>query len=532
MDKLNESAEERLTSLESSQMQIQKDLKAFQTETGDSIKQILALLTSKKDPTRQPPTTPKQSANENSLKSVGWKVTVDLLQKELEERKAALGDMTALQETLESTTSEKSELEDRFQEMEKEKEQYRHEKELLEQRLDELGEKEKDPNRPNEFPSNDTILHNLLVAQIEFYFSNHHLKRDKPLMEKLCAQPDVGFVSFQEVLAFPKVRTLGQSEETVEKAVRASRHLMIKQKKDEEIWVGREQFQPPRAQEFPFRRTVFVYGIPPNKASNEKWIRDQFECFGTIAKVKFDSGAHSLPRKVGARLLSKETTRVVRLHMRDQDHTEYKFQNSHFHDHGATFYCHECQKLKNYKDGYYSNTSDTLTPHHQNCMFCVQCAAKKAENNLKYFQTRCHDHYQNPHSLKQLFGIDSNENSSQNLQSFRTCLVVFESQRQASKCVYVRSRLGIEGCFATHFHNYTRHKREISQGIEISEPSMMKQDSAFRLERRPAMTAQRSMGARVEKSYARMPNNGLSVPQMRKHQSTPTLGKNTRRGRR
>jgi len=530
MDSMNESAEERLTSLESSQMQIQKDLKAFQIETGDSIKQILALLTSKKDPARQPPTTPKQSEEETTHKAVGWKVTVDLLQKELEERKLALADVNALQQTLEQTTSEKSELEDRFQEVEKEKEQYRHEKELLEQRLEELGDQEgEQTNMPNEFPSNDTILHNLLVAQIEFYFSNHHLKRDKPLMEKLCMQPDVGFVSFAEVLAFPKVRTLGQSEETVEKAVRASRHLVIKQK-GEEIWVGREQFQPPRAQEFPFRRTVFVYGIPPNKASNEQWIRDQFECFGTIAKVKFDSGPHSLPRKVGARLLSKETTRVVRLHMRDQDHTEYKFQNSHSHDHGAVFYCHECQKMKNYKDGFY--TSDKLTQQ-QNFMFCVQCAAKRAESNLKYFQTRCQNHYQNPHSLKQLFGIDLNEYSNQNLQSFRTCLVVFESQRQASKCVYVRSRLGIEGCFATHFHNYTRHKREISQGIDLPEPSMMKQDSAFRLEpRRPTMTPQRSMGARVDMSYARMPNNGLSVPQMRKHQSTPTLGKNTRRGRR
>ena len=37
MDNINESAEERLTSLESSQMQIQKDLKAFQIETGDSV---------------------------------------------------------------------------------------------------------------------------------------------------------------------------------------------------------------------------------------------------------------------------------------------------------------------------------------------------------------------------------------------------------------------------------------------------------------------------------------------------------------
>jgi len=519
MDKLNESAEERLTSLESSQIQIQSDLKAFQKETGDNIKQILALLSNNSQSAKpDPPATPKTSDEEVHHKAVGWKVTVDLLQKELEAKKVALADIDHLRDTLKQTTLEKSELEDQLQEVEKEREQHKHEKELLQQRLMELGVKEEDANGPSEFPSNETILHNLLVAQIEFYFSNHHLKRDKPLMEKLCDPPDVGFVNLEEVTSFPKVRTLGQGDDVIRKAVDASRHLCVKEN-DGVVLIGREQFQPPRAQEFPFRRTVFVYGIPPSKAQNESWIREQFECFGNIAKVKFDSGPHSLPRKVGARLLSKEKTRVVRLHMRDQDHTEFKFQK--FNAHNAqvtTYYCHECGKVKNYKDGYY--VSDKRSP--QSCVFCVQCAAKRAESNLKYFQTRCHNHYMDSDSLKQLFGIDLNEYSNTNLQSFRTCLVVFESQRQASKCVYVRSRLGIEGCFATHFHNYTRHKREISQGIELPEPSMSKQDSQFRLEPRRNMAPQRSVGARVEKSFARMP--GLSMPKMRKHQSTPALG--------
>ena len=103
--------------------------------------------------------------------------------------------------------------------------------------------------------------------------------------------------------------------------------------------------------------------------------------------------------EVGARLLSKEKARVVRLHMRDQDHTEFKFQK--FNAHNAqvtTYYCHECGKVKNYKDGYY--VSDKRSP--QSCVFCVQCAAKRAESNLKYFQTRCHNHYMDSDSLKQV----------------------------------------------------------------------------------------------------------------------------------
>ena len=58
-----------------------------------------------------------------------------------------------------------------------------------------------------EFPSNETIIHNLLTSQVEFYFSDHHLKRDKPLMEKLCTTDNgkQGFIPFDEVCNFPKV---------------------------------------------------------------------------------------------------------------------------------------------------------------------------------------------------------------------------------------------------------------------------------------------------------------------------------------
>lgn len=524
--------EERITSLESSQAEMKTELSKFQTETSENIKKILNLLTTSKSQKPGQASTPKVSNDEEPVQesAVGWKVTVDILQAELEAKKVALADIEHLRDTLDTTTTEKSELEDRLAQVEKERETYKHEKELLQQRLEQLdkeGENNEKDKTTYEFPSNETILHNLLVAQIEFYFSNHHLKRDKPLMEKLCDEPDVGFVKFEEVVAFPKVRTLGQSDEVIRKAIEASRFL-VTNLKDKQLLVGREQFSPPRAQEFPFRRTVFVYGIPPNKAKDEEWIREQFECFGTIAKIKFDSGNHTLPRKVGARLLSKDATRVVRLHMRDQAHTEYKFKKHGGTDSIPTYYCHECQKMKNYKDGYYVSKEDNL--HQQSCVFCVQCAAKKAESNLKYFQNRCHKQYLDSDSLKQLFGIDLNQYSSSNLASFRTCLVVFESQRQASKCVYVRSRLGIEGCFATHFHNYTRHKREISQGIELSEPSLSKQDSQFRLEPRKPMMPQRSVGARIERSVTRNSfGGGLSIPQMKKHQSTPALGNSRRR---
>merc|ERR1712048_685661 len=43
----------------------------------------------------------------------------------------------------------------------------------------------------------------------------------------------------------------------------------------------------------------------------------------------------------------------------------------------------------------------------------------------------------------------------------KTALVVFASQRQASKCAYVRTRIAYKGSFATHFHHYSKVKKEI-----------------------------------------------------------------------
>merc|ERR1719464_2180599 len=48
------------------------------------------------------------------------------------------------------------------------------------------------------------------------------------------------------------------------------------------------------------------------------------------------------------------------------------------------------------------------------------------------------------------------------LETRRTALVVFASQRQASKCAYVRTRIAWKGAFATHFHHYSKVKKEIT----------------------------------------------------------------------
>lgn len=520
----------RMAALESSQLKIVKDFKEVQTAVTllPSMQAMLSTLTKQlqkrgalaisSDAVEED----KESEEDNKMHA--WQATTTILEKQLEEKNDTLRGLEELVKTLQA---DQTNLQIQISDLEKERDTYKHKAEVAEQELG--GYREEEPGETIlEFPSNETILHNLLIAQIEFYFSNHHLKRDKPLMERLCSKPDVGYIPFDEVCQFPKVRTLGQAPETIKKAVLASKYLTLKGGEGENLSkaiVGRHQFQPPKAQEFPFRRTVFVYGIPPEKKEN--WITTQFDCFGVISKVKFDSGEHSLPRKVGARLLSKEPSRVVQLKVRDADHTEYKFRNCNAVNGMSNYTCHDCQKMKNYRDGFYSSDRHGHFQQYPTVL-CVQCAAKRAENNLRFFEKSqsSGSHYSDPTSLKRLFGID--QGGSENLTKFRTCLVVFESQRQASKCVYVRSRLGIEGCFATHFHNYTRHKREISQGIDTTgddEPPM----GLHRLQAAPQRSVPVMRGARVEpRPYKRdygaresFGTAGLTRPGMNRHKSAP-----------
>jgi len=543
----------RLDTVETEVIDLKKTVQQFQSDTSSQLEKILKCMLSIRKSGKG-----EERTNESENFRNAWMATTDLMSgqkdravEEMEHEKMKREGTqklnSQLQNNVEDLQKETIQLQEQVAVIEKERDHWKHEKELLDQELEEKGEKKTVGKR--EFPSNETIIHNLLTSQVEFYFSDHHLKRDKPLMEKLCTTDNgkQGFIPFDEVCNFPKVRTLGQDKEVIKRAVQASKYLEIKEINGKMV-IGRSQFSPPAPQQFPFRRTVFVYGIPLGK--DEIWIRNQFECFGVITKVKFDSGPHSCPRKVGARLLNKEDTRVIRLHIRDSKHTEFVFKKAHGAD-MTTYICGECQRMKKFTEGYYMST-DANIPVHMPYMFCIQCAAKKAEENLKFYQQRTQAHYENPNQFKDLFGIDQKLYSERedDLSRFITCLIVFESQRQASKCVYVRSRLGIEGCFATHFHNFTRHKREICapDGDGLISPPMMKESSSFTLKRIP-MKSQKStpiMGHNYtlkrmpmkhqnsnpsrsmhKKSWRKQHHHGdLQPPPMLRGQSAPTYYRN------
>jgi len=496
----------RLANLEEQMKQQREDQKnteallvGIPTQLDQMMELISKLTGTEKDLSLSPmPMTPADS----SLSA--WKATSNILEKQLNIKMSSENEeIENLKLNVDELQKETTNQTDALLQMTTERNKWKHASELMMQEKDRKSSDDDDSRFAINFPSNETVIHNLLMSQIEFYFSDHHLKRDKPLMMKLTAEP-VGYITFDEVCTFPKIRTLGQDKDVVRKAIMGSKYLSTQLGEGGNLLhVGRAEFTPPRAQDFPFRRTVFVYGVQPQFA-NENWIRNQFDCFGTIVKVKFDSGPRSSPRKVGARLLRKEPSRVTRLQIQDANHTEFKFSKT-LPENLTQYICHKCNRLKEYSDGYYA-----ARPGRQACfLFCIQCAAKKAEENMNTYNNYRSD----DNAVKEILGIDDHDTGD--INSFVSCLIVYESQRQASKCVYVRSRLGIDGCFATHFHNYTRNKKEIcgEENGDLGPPGFSKQESSHKLV--PLMSHSVTAGARF--------NLRNDPPSMKRATTAPTV---------
>ena len=391
-----------------------------------------------------------------------------------------------------------------------------------------------------EYPPESTVIQNLLQAQVEFYFSDYNLKRDKRLLSDVVKPPRKGFLKLDEVMKLSRIRQLCSEIETLEEALRRSNILtLIREKKennkvndndkqtegkdqeekkkdiggdnDDEkekekdgddkivtsqqkdndyiIWVGRLAFEKPREKEFPFRRTVFIFGIPVD--SSEEFLHEMLKPFGSVSKIQFDHSPDGIDRKIGIRFLNKP--RVYTLYYYDPNKHQTQMLNQQkingLSGNGIlddddellinpnrqamifkTTYdisgglpisdvnddqklknikCHKCGKDKSVSEGFYTTSEWKV-------IYCAQCAAQLAEDQLNvYYKERNIPQYQHNPRHKWL-GLPPND-----IQKRKTALVVFASQRQASKCAYVRTRIAYKGSFATHFHHYSKVKKEI-----------------------------------------------------------------------
>merc|ERR1712176_530265 len=100
-----------------------------------------------------------------------------------------------------------------------------------------------DDDEFREYPPESTVIQNLLQAQVEFYFSDYNLKRDKRLLSDVVKPPKKGFLRLDEVMKLLRIRQLCSEIETLEEALRRSNILtLIREKKEKEvIWKKKEK---------------------------------------------------------------------------------------------------------------------------------------------------------------------------------------------------------------------------------------------------------------------------------------------------
>merc|ERR1712113_1161659 len=85
-----------------------------------------------------------------------------------------------------------------------------------------------------EYPPEIVIQQNLIRAQVEFYFSDYNLKRDKRLLEKICKEPQRGYLSVDEVLSLSRVRRLCNSPTHLYDSLKNSPYIHMTLTDDEE----------------------------------------------------------------------------------------------------------------------------------------------------------------------------------------------------------------------------------------------------------------------------------------------------------
>eukprot|EP00485_Elphidium_margaritaceum_P005146 CAMPEP_0202697304 /NCGR_PEP_ID=MMETSP1385-20130828/10629_1 /ASSEMBLY_ACC=CAM_ASM_000861 /TAXON_ID=933848 /ORGANISM="Elphidium margaritaceum" /LENGTH=1011 /DNA_ID=CAMNT_0049353733 /DNA_START=619 /DNA_END=3654 /DNA_ORIENTATION=- len=360
----------------------------------------------------------------------------------------------------------------------------------------------------DEYPPEMIIQHSLIRAQTEFYFSDYNLKRDKRLLEKICKEPRRGYLAVDEVLNLSRVRQLCTSDTQLFEALKSSPYIDMTLSEPEQVrwqqpkaktmptatatagdtdtdttgvgdkdqatktdalleatatisdedafhplFIGRKRFIPPSEKQFPFRRSVYIYGLPVY--ADEKYIYDMLNAFGGVTKVQFDHGPDTLDRQIMQKMLEKH--RVYKLLSKDSAALTMEFNQ--MANKQEQYNCYWCKKLKPCADGYYHPKRMPATP--PSYRVCLQCAAAKAEEQSHKYDARSKLLKDDKRLRELLLGLPP-----RSMEQCQTALCVFASQRQASKCVYVRSRLAYDGAFATHYHHYSKLKKEIAMSIK------------------------------------------------------------------
>lgn len=120
-------------------------------------------------------------------------------------------------------------------------------------------------------------LHTSIKNQMEFYFSDANLSKDRFMQNAIKEGSEMKLETF---LSFNKMRTLTGDVKEIAKALKYSSKLRLS---EDETMVSRTTLFLPKSQEEVDNCTIYVEQLPSN--ANHEWVKELFTEFGTVAYI-------------------------------------------------------------------------------------------------------------------------------------------------------------------------------------------------------------------------------------------------------
>jgi hypothetical protein len=289
-----------------------------------------------------------------------------------------------------------------------------------------------------------------------------------------------------------------------------------------DYYIGPNQFEKPIEKAWPLRQTIFVIGLPNDLDLANRLLTEMLRPFGEIKRCRFDDGPESADARYGARLLrtkarvhdlrSQSSSKGGYIHMHqppmrwvtsmsDIDHKlDRSYGMTPLIDFGKSrAMCVLCSRTKEFAEGVY--VSDDVQE-----IWCRKCAKEQADRQLETWRQYSPKDQIVPHLRSALLG------DGPCVRFPRTALVVFNTQRQATNCTMLRSRIAWHGISVVKFVDYmkeVRFKEPVVKmpviGVPLDPSAFSELKSAFptptaRFHMPPAIAGEPSLVSREETS--------------------------------
>ncbi|ETO26895.1 hypothetical protein RFI_10240 [Reticulomyxa filosa] len=132
--------------------------------------------------------------------------------------------------------------------------------------------------------NNDLALRNMIQFQVEYHFGDENLNMDNYLLSCMHEDPEF-WVPLTTVENLTKIKALTISHELVVESIRNSKMLVLNA---DATKVKRLDFSPPKPKPHKdLRRTVFLYGLPPNTTKED--VEKICSLYGVVKSVILDT---------------------------------------------------------------------------------------------------------------------------------------------------------------------------------------------------------------------------------------------------